>query len=270
MFADRFPDRVGRLVLDGVPDPTPDAQLAFEGLAKGGEAAWDAFVADCVQRRCELGAEPERTFLELLGKLRTNPVAGNDDLDITAGAAMHATMIGLSDRRTWPALATALAKANGGDGSGLLTILTPAVLGSEVQAPALDGALVTSCNDMKTRLSPDQVKTAAEDWQDRFPLFGPVAAQRLAFCGPWTVPDHPLPTPTGRGAPPILVIGTASDSVTPIDGSQRAAQQLDSGVFLSWQGAGHGALGFSACATTAATGFLTDGAVPRNGTVCPP
>jgi pimeloyl-ACP methyl ester carboxylesterase len=270
MFADRFPDRVGRLVLDGVPDPTPDAQLALEGVAKGGEAAWDAFVADCVQRRCELGADPERTVLELMGKLRTDPVIGNEGLDVTAGAAMHAIMIGLADRKSWPALATALAKANGGDGSGLLTILNPTVMGSEVQAASLDGALVTTCNDMKTRLSPDQVRNAAEDWQDRFPLFGPVAAQRLAFCGPWTVPDHPLPTPTGRGAPPILVIGTASDSVTPLDGSQRAAQQLDSGVFLSWQGAGHGALGFSACATTAATAFLTEGAIPRDGTVCPP
>ena len=270
MFADRFPNRVGRLVLDGVPDPTPDAQLALEGVAKGGEAAWDAFVADCAQRACELGADPERTFLELLGALRTSPIRGDGGLDLTAGAAMHAVMIGLADRNAWPALATALATARSGDGSGLFAILGPTVLGSDVQAASLDGALVTTCNDMKTRLSPDQVRTAAEKWQDKFPLFGPVAAQRLAFCGPWTVPDHPLPTPTGRGAPPILVVGTANDAVTPLDGSQRAAQQLDSGVFVSWQGSGHGALGFSPCATTAATGFLADGAVPRDGTVCPP
>lgn len=269
MFADRFPDRVGRLVLDGVPDPAVDAQLTLEGVAKGGEAAWDGFVADCVTRRCELGTDPERTFLELLGKLRDNPLRG-DDLDITAGAAMHAVMIGLSDRKSWPTLSKALAAANGGDGAGLLAMLIPVALGTEVQAASLDGTLVTTCNDMSTRLSLGQVETAAKEWQERYPLFGPVAAQRLAFCGPWTVPDHPVPTPTGRGAPPILVIGTANDAVTPLDGSQRAAQQLDSGVFMSWQGSGHGALGFSPCATTAATGFLTDGKIPRNGTVCPP
>lgn len=269
MFADRFPDRVGRLVLDGVPDPAVDAQLTLEGVAKGGEAAWDAFVADCVTRRCELGADPERTFLELLGKLRDNPIPG-DALDVTAGAVMHAVVIGLSDRKTWPTLSKALASANNGDGSGLQAMLAPTVLGSDVQAASLDGTLVTTCNDMKARLSPGQVETAAKEWQDRYPLFGPLAAQRLAFCGPWTVPDHPLPTPTGRGAPPILVIGTANDAITPLEGSQRAAQQLDSGVFLSWEGAGHGALGFSPCATTAATAFLVDGAIPRNGTVCPP
>jgi pimeloyl-ACP methyl ester carboxylesterase len=269
MFADRFPERVGRLVLDGVPDPTPDGQLAHEGLAKGGEAAWDAFVAECVRTGCELGPEPERTLLELLGQLRTTPIEGVT-LNITAGAAMHAVLIGLSDRRAWPTLATALSTARNGDGSGLLALLAPVALDSDVQAASLDGTLVTTCNDMGTRMSPDQVRTAATDWQTRFPLFGPLAAQRLAFCAPWTVPDHPLPTPTGRGAPPILVLGTASDAVTPIEGTERAAQQLDSGVLVSWQGGGHGALGFSQCATDAATKFLTDAVVPRNGTVCPP
>jgi pimeloyl-ACP methyl ester carboxylesterase len=269
MFADRFPDRVGRLVLDGAPDPSVDAQLALEGVAKGGEAAWDAFAADCVQRRCALGADPERTLLELLGQLRTTPLA-DLELDVTAGTAVHAVLVGLSDRSSWPALATALAAAKDGDGSGLVALLTPRVLGSDVQAASLDGALVTTCNDMKTRLSPEQVKTAAREWETKYPLFGPVTAQRLAFCGPWTVPDHPVPTPTGRGAPPILVLGTASDAVTPQEGTERAAQQLDSGVLVSWEGGGHGALGYSPCATTAATKFLADGAVPRNGTVCPP
>lgn len=269
MFADRFPDRVGRVVLDGVPDPTADAQLAYEGIAKGGEAAFDAFAADCVQRGCPLGADPEKALLELLGQLRTSPI---DDplLSITTGAAMHAVLVGLADRKTWPTLATALAAARTGDGSGLQTLLAPTVVGSELQVASLDGTLVTTCNDMRTRLSPDQVKTAADEWQQKFPLFGPVSAQRLAYCAPWSIPDHPLPTPTARRAPPILVLGTASDAVTPLDGTERAAQQLDSGVLLSWQGGGHGALGFSPCATQATTNFLTDAAVPRNGTVCPP
>lgn len=269
MFADRYPDRVGRVVLDGVPDPTPDAQLALEGVAKGGEAAWDAFTADCVRRGCELGTEPERAYLELLGQLRTTPISGAT-LDVTAGTVTHAVLVGLSDRKTWPTLAAALAAARNGDGGGIVEMLTPYAVGSDAQAAGLDGALVTTCNDIGTRLSPEQVKTAATEWQQKYPLFGAVAAQRLAFCAPWTVPDHPLPTPTGRGAPPILVLGTASDAITPFEGTERAAQQLDTGVLVSWQGGGHGALGFSPCVTEAATKFLTDAVVPRNGTACPP
>jgi pimeloyl-ACP methyl ester carboxylesterase len=269
MFADRYPDRVGRFVLDGLPDPSADAQIALEGVAKGAEAAWDAFAAECVHRGCELGADPEQTLLQLLGQLRTTPLDGAD-LDITAGTAMHAILVGLSDRNAWPALSAALAKARDGDPSGLVALLTPSVLGSDDQAPTLDSTLVISCNDTKTRLSPEQITTSAKDWQKQFPLFGPLVAERLALCSPWTVPNKPLPTPTGRGAPPILVLGTTSDATTPMEGTERAAQQLDSGVLVGWQGGGHGALGFSPCATTAAVAFLTDAAVPRNGTVCPP
>jgi pimeloyl-ACP methyl ester carboxylesterase len=269
MYADRFPDRVGRLVLDGAPDPSPDAQIALEGVAKGGEAAWDAFAADCVQRGCELGADPERALLELLGQLRDTPIA-SPALDVTAGSAMHAVRIGLADRKAWPALSAALAKARDGDATGIVTLLTATYVGSEAQAPSLDGALVTACNDTRTRLSADQITKTAEEWHKQFPIFGGLAAQQLAFCGPWTIPDHPLPTPTGRGAPPILVLGTASDAITPLDGTAKAAQQLDSGVLLTWQGGGHGAIGFSPCATTAAVNFLTEAAVPRDGTVCPP
>lgn len=269
MFADRFPERVGRLVLDGVPDPSPDAQIALEGVAKGGESAWDAFAADCVQRSCELGAQPERTLLELLGTLRETPIA-SPDLDVTAGAALHAVRLGLADRRAWPALAKALAQARDGDGTGIVDLLTAVYVGTDAQAPALDGAVVTTCNDTRTRLSADQITKIAEEWQEKFPIFGGLTAQQLARCGPWTIPDHPLPTPTGRGAPPILVLATANDAVTPLDGTAKAAQQLDSGVLLTWQGGGHGAIGFSPCATTATVNFLTEAAIPRNGTVCPP
>jgi pimeloyl-ACP methyl ester carboxylesterase len=269
VFADRWPNRVGRMVLDGLPDPTQDATIAMEGVAKGTEAAFDAFSDDCVSRGCELGSDPKRTLFELLGELRGEPLVLPDRL-ITAGAAMHAVRVGLADRARWPELASAMAKAGDGDPSGLGALLEPVVIGSDRQAPSMDGELVISCNDTKTRLSPEQIERLGTDWKERFPVFGAMSAQWLAQCSPWTVPNQPLPTPTANGAPPIVVIGTAADPVTPHEGSERAAQQLTSGVFLSWQGGGHGALGFSPCATEAAVAFLRDANAPRNGTVCPP
>lgn len=269
VFADRFPERVGRLVLDGLPDPTQDAAIALEGVAKGGEAAFDAFAADCVNRGCELGNDPEQALTDLLGQVRDAPMPVGE-VSITPGAVLHAMLIGLSDRATWPTLSAALATARAGDPTGLSNLLAPTVIGSNEQSATLDGTLVISCNDTRTRLTPAQLEKAADDWHDQFPLFGALAAQRLALCSSWTVPNKPLPTPTGRGAPPVLVLGTASDAVTPLEGTERAAQQLDSGVLVSWQGGGHGALSFSPCATTIAVNFLTNAAVPRNGTVCPP
>lgn len=268
VYADRWPDRVGRMVLDGVPDPTQDATIALEGVAKGAEAAFTAFADDCVRRRCELAPDPKRALLELLGDLREQEVVL--PTGVTAGTVMQAVRVGLADRARWPALATALADAADGDVSGVEALLEPLVAESNDRAPTLDVELVTACNDTKTRLSPEQITRLGTDWQDRFPTFGALSARWLAQCAPWTVPAQPLPTPTANGAPPIVVIGTAADAVTPHEGTERASRQLSSGVFVSWQGGGHGAIGFSACATEASVAFLRDGTVPRDGTVCPP
>ncbi|OLF12841.1 hypothetical protein BLA60_06110 [Actinophytocola xinjiangensis] len=270
VYADRWPDRVGRMVLDGLPDPTQDAAIALEGVAKGAEAAFGAFADECVLRDCELAPDPKRALLELLGQLRERPLEVATG-ELTAGAALQAVRIGLADRSRWAALATGLAKVRTGDGSGLAALLDPVVVGGGRSVPpSMDAELVITCNDTRTRLSPEQIERLGTDWQDKYPTFGPLAARWLAVCGPWTVPDQPLPTPTANNAPPIVVLGTAADAVTPHEGSERAAQQLATGVFVSWQGGGHGALGYSPCATEASLAFLRDAKVPRSGTVCPP
>nr|BFF03489.1 hypothetical protein GCM10020241_51640 [Streptoalloteichus tenebrarius] len=59
-FAQRFPDAVGRFVLDGVPDPTTDAVGQTEARAAAAEQAFDAFAKDCVARGCPLGGDPKQ------------------------------------------------------------------------------------------------------------------------------------------------------------------------------------------------------------------
>ena len=79
----------------------------------------------------------------------------------------------------------------------------------------------------------------------------------------------PLPKPEGAGLPPVRVISTKSHPVTPERGTARAAEALRTSVRLSWQGAGHGAIGHSGCATEAVHAFLVDGRVPHDNTPCP-
>jgi pimeloyl-ACP methyl ester carboxylesterase len=269
VFAERFPDRVGRFVLDGVPDVAQDEVARLEGVAAGAEATWQAFAADCVSRGCELGADPVQSLPQLLTALRVTPLSTPDEFRFGAGVALRAVLVGLSDRREWPALASAIDKARKGDGTGLATLFAPVVLDTG-QAPTFDAELVVGCNDAKTRLSAEQVTKTAEDWNKKYPMFGALVAQRLSLCGVWPVQTQPLPSPTAKAAPPIVVLGTASDPVTPLPGTERAAHQLARGTLVTWQGGGHGALGFSSCATDAALAFFTDATIPRDGTACPP
>ncbi|MBP2330840.1 pimeloyl-ACP methyl ester carboxylesterase [Kibdelosporangium banguiense] len=269
VYGDRFPDRVGRMVFDGLPDPSGDSLVTMEGVATGAEATFAEFAKDCVARGCPLGPDPKQAFLDTLAGLRSRPASAGESV-LTSGSAARATLVGLANRAAWPALADAIAKARAGDGNALRFYIQPIIADSRDQPAMLDVGLVTGCNDTKTRLALERLNTTAKDWRSRYPLFGGVMAQNLVLCSAWSVAAQPPLALSGRNLPPIVVLSTASDPVTPQPGTERTAQQLPSSVLISWQGAGHGALGSSPCATDAVRAFFIEGKIPAAGTACPP
>lgn len=268
LYASRYPTRIGRMVFDGAPDPTLDVIGAAEARAVAAEKTFDEFAKDCVTRGCALGANAKQEFTALLTGLRAKPLRG-PAVDLTPGTALQAVLVGLADRPRWPALADAIVQAKAGNAEPLTAFVLPLVGEVDENPPRLDAGLVTSCNDTSMRVPPERAAGVTKDWQEKYPVFGGLFGHRLLLCGSFPVSPSPKVPPL-VGAPSILVLSTASDPVTPQSGSERAAQQLPAGVVVGWQGAGHGALVNSQCATAAAQQFLIDAKVPTGGTVCPP
>jgi pimeloyl-ACP methyl ester carboxylesterase len=271
-YMSRYPERIGRVVLDGSPDPALDGTGQAEARAAGAEQTFDMFATDCqAHGGCPLGPNPRQAVTGLLDQLRQHPATAPDGTEVSAGTAATALLAGLADRPHWTDLAGTLARARTGDVSGIAGLVTPLLTGPDRNPARLDPELVTGCNDTSTRLSPDRVARTATDWRGKYPLFGGVFADRLLWCSPWPVPQQTPPTTLSvPGAPPVLVLSTADDPVTPESGTARTAQQLTTGISVAWQGGGHGALATSPCATAAAEHFLMDGRAPTDGTVCPP
>jgi pimeloyl-ACP methyl ester carboxylesterase len=267
-YGARFPDRVGRLVMDGVPDPSGELTTLLDGVAEGARATLDAFGEDCANRGCPLGDDVRATLTELITQLRSTPLFTASGEAMGAGRALHATLRGLRQPQRWPELADALAAARSGDATGLAEFLDPMLEDTRLAPARLDGALATWCNDTPTRLPVDRINQVVSDMSGKYPIFGGVVAQRLAWCGPWPVRREPVPDQSLTGVPPILVASTAADPVTPERGTARAAERMRSAVRVAWQGAGHGALG-SPCVARAVEEFLVDGVVPTDGTLCP-
>ncbi|RKT82319.1 TAP-like protein [Saccharopolyspora antimicrobica] len=267
-YAERFPTSVGRMVLDGAPDPTRDAIGQAEHEAQAAEHVFDVFAADCAGRGCPLGPEPRKTVDGLVERTRQTPLPAGSTT-IGSGRVVQAILLGLSDRKSWPALADALAAADRGDGAGLAALSAPLVTAQGINPPWLDGELITSCNDTTLRVPPQRAGDLATDWVNRFPLFGGAAVQRLVWCGSWPVPQQPLPAPRRPDLPPIPVISTANDPLVLEAGSEHMAEQLPTGVLVRWQGSGHGAVARSRCVTDAVTRFLLQGTVPTDGMACP-
>ncbi|WP_245744263.1 alpha/beta hydrolase [Lentzea fradiae] len=266
-YAQRYPSRIGRTVLDGAPDPTLDQVGVLESRAKAAEETFDAFARDCQIRGCAL-ANPREDVQALLTQLRTERIRG-EYIDLTPGSALTAITTGLTDRSRWPALSDAIVKARGGDASGLFAILNPVVNDLEENPPRFDAGLIIGCNDTATRIPPDRVKALSADWQGKYSMFGALHARRLLHCNPFPPPKAEKLDPL-KSAPPIVVLSTAHDPETPASGTEHAAQRLPGSALIGWQGSGHGALGLSGCATTAVRDYLIDAKVPSNGTVCPP
>lgn len=268
VYANRFTNHVGRVALDGIPDPSSDAVIVHEGIAQGAQATLDAFAKDCAARKCPLGADAERAVRAVLDRLRSGQAVGGSR--VGPALALHAVLAGLAQRERWPELATAIAHARDGRADELAEFAKPALDATSEGPPRLDGTLVTSCNDTMTRLTPDRIGKLITEWDTTYPVFGALIAQRLLWCGPWPVRREPLPSLDAPGAPPILLASTDADPVTPEVGTIRTADQMSTAVRISWQGAGHGAIGASECVTEKVTEFLIRGTVPREGTLCPP
>ena len=270
VFAERFGDKAGRIVLDGSPDPTADGIGLAQAKAAAAEATFAEFAADCAKRGCSLGADPRKSVTDLVAKLNEKPLNSSDGLAVNGGSVMFALVSALGERSAWPALGDALGKAAAGDPAPVAALLAPVIKNKNTVGSRFDGSLITSCNDTTVRIPPDRAAQLIKEWNGRSPLFGPVFSQRLMWCGPWPVPSQPLPPVRAAGAGPMVVLNTAADPVTPPEGTKRTAEQLPGAALVTWQSSGHGALTGSGCVGTALKDYLVDGKMPANATVCPP
>ncbi|MFD8615620.1 alpha/beta fold hydrolase, partial [Streptomyces sp. NPDC059631] len=131
-YAGLYPDRVGRLVLDGALDPSIDARKLNEEQTAGFETAFQSFAKDCVQHSdCPLGDagtspdEVGRNLKAFFQKLDKEPIPTGDPDGRKLGEALATTGViaAMYDETAWPQLRDALTAAmKQNDGAGLLAL----------------------------------------------------------------------------------------------------------------------------------------------------
>jgi hypothetical protein len=125
------------------------------------------------------------------------------------------------------------------------------------------------CLDHPVDRNPSSYPALAAQLGQSAPVFGPLLAWGLLGCATWPVPATRTPAPVDdAGAPPILVVGTTGDPVTPYAWSQSLAGELTGGVLLTWQGQSHVAYFYSRCVRGAVEVYLINGTPPAPGTIC--
>ena len=278
VYAQEFPQRVGRLVLDGALDPASSSSDVTLVQAQGLEQALRAYAADCPQRSgCELGdtadAVVERVRAVLDGA-RERPLATSDPArPVTAPLAFQGVVATLYNQTSWPYLDRATAAVEAGDGSPLLQ-LADAYAGrlpsGQYSSNLLEAFTAVNCLDRPVDASPEAMAAEAAQLEQRSPTFGRSLSYGALQCSVWPVAPTRTPGPvSAEGAAPSLVVGTTNDPATPYVWAQSLAAQLSGSRLLTWQGEGHTAYRRgSACVDAAVDGYLVDGVLPGQGATC--
>ncbi len=269
VYADLFPQRVGRLVLDAAVDITDDdtviQAMGFD-LALGNFAAW------CARQNCSLGSSKDevlKTITGFLDKLDAEPLTVDDRKLTQSLAASGIAGYLYGGIPAWQELSADLQAAIGGDGADLLR--SSDGLNDRGQDGRY-GSLFYSfpaigCADSKDLGVVEAERRWAED-QKKAPIYGKYFGPGYT-CALWPVRSAPQFQPTGSGAAPIVVVGATGDPATPYQNAVTMAKQLTSAVLLTYEGEGHGTFGGkSSCIDNAVIAYLTHGTVPADGSRC--
>ena len=279
IYADLFPSRVGRMVLDGAVDPA----LTITRLARQQGAAFDRaivrFVRWCVDRRaCPLGRTTTSALRTLNGLLAGIDSAPLPAPALHAGARLHlseaiAAVAGAMYRPSfgWPTLRESLREALAGDGSSLLQSARSFLgLDGPIDAAITAQSVLVATNCADAGAAPDYATLAPLARRDArraaVPIFVRAATLSALTCEGWPA-VRPRPV-RGPSTPPIVVIGTRHDPATPYQWSVALADQLRSARLVTVEGDGHTATLSNACAFALVERFLVEGTAPADGRVC--
>lgn len=262
-YAHMFPDRVGRVALDGAVRVSETEEVI---QAVGFERSLFAFADWCAEQQCRLGRDRPQVVSAITGffdRVDREPIPVGDRM-LTQSQAVTGVVVmlyGATDE--YRMLLSALERAIDGDGALLLQ------LADFYNSRSSDGSYATrqaAFTAIRCLDKPDEGLAVADEraarQNEKAPILGPYFGPDYS-CPTWSVPPRPAEPPvTAKGAAPILVIGTTGDSATPYEFAVGMAQQLESGVLLTYDGPGHGAYGGnSECVDQAVVAYFT--AEPR-------
>ncbi|MFB8268927.1 alpha/beta hydrolase [Streptomyces sp. NPDC055955] len=280
-YAGLYPERVGRMVLDGAMDPSLPAREMNRDQTAGFETAFQSFAKDCARRSdCPLGtgsaADASKRLKSFFTELDRTPIPTGDPSGRKLGEALATTGViaAMYNKEDWAQLRSALSSAiKDKDGAGLLALSDSYYErdGDGTYANLMAANAAVNCLDLPPSFkSPDDVKAALPSFEKASPVFGEGLAWAALNCTYWPVKATGEPHRIeAKGAAPIVVVGTTRDPATPYRWAQALAGQLDSGTLLTYVGDGHTAYGRgSACIDSAINTYLLDGTPPKDGKRC--
>ena len=279
MYANLFPKKAGRLVLDGAVDSQlGDARMGYEQRI-GFEKAFERYAEYCVKGgNCPLGSSVDaakKKMRALFDQAFKKPFPTADPKrPLNRNMLMYGVMIAMYNTAYRSYLDTGLSQLiKNNDGSFLLGWFDLAIgrEGGKFKNNSDEAMTAINCADYPSS-SPSVTKKYQEKLKKEAPLFSAGSdGEGTDLCS--LLPYHPKANPgpyRAKGSAPIVVIGTRHDPATPYHWAQALHKTLENSVLLTWEGDGHLAYPRAgSCIQSPVDKYLLTGEVPKDGLVCP-
>ena len=276
-YAGLYPDKVGRLVLDGAIDPSADDLEVTIAQAIGFEDALRAYLESCLQgAECPFSGSVDAAMGEisrLLASVEASPLRGSDGRMVGADTLVTAIIYPLYSAESWEYLSDMFESVMFGE-ADLALAFADGYNGRSEDGTYLDNSTeafrAINCLDYTYQLDVDVMRAEAAVIAAAAPVIGPYFGFGDLGCGNWPyASEREREQITAEGAAPILVLGTTGDPATPYQWAVALADQLESGVLVSYEGEGHTAYRKSnVCVDSTVEAFFLEGTVPASDPLC--
>ncbi|MEV6139300.1 alpha/beta hydrolase [Nocardia sp. NPDC051990] len=278
-YAEKFPNNVRALVLDGAVDSSQDPVQESLRQAAGFQQAFDAYAAQCAkQADCPLGADPAQAvvkFRALVNPLETKPAATTDPRGLSYGDAITGVQQALYSDDFWKVLTLGLSELRDGRGDMLLKLsdLYDGRRGDGNYDNTQEAFNAIRCvddppiNDRAVAGRQDAEYRKAAPFLDDGRGTG---AAPLELCALWPVPNTSTPHKVSApGLPKTVVVSTTEDPATPYQAGVDLANQLGAAL-ITYRGTRHTAalVAGDQCLDDAVISYLVDLKVPEAGLTC--
>jgi pimeloyl-ACP methyl ester carboxylesterase len=290
-----FPNRLNRVVLDGVESPNSSVSDMNVLTVQAADLNFRYFLKQCQELELPEGVECIFTgnsdqALQQLGEFLAAadedpiPVVGEDGASYSGDSIFRLMFMAfysaVEQKRIRLVEAFYLAKTER-DAAIFLEFDEAAQTVDGVDVEKNDDSVlrVTNCADKRISEADDLLQS--QELVEQYPVAGKYLTG-VSFVESSGLLEHAylclgLPDHSNRALdlsnpeiPPILLSAGTQDPATPYAAGELYAKELANSVFLTFDGPGHCPFGAaaSACTVKAVTDFLISGVMPADGTVC--
>ena len=268
LYAYLFPDKVGKMILDGAIDP--NVSMRSQNLVQA--IGFDTALNDYLKSQTQFNLSDIRKLIQRVG---SKPIKDPKGRALTQALLITALAESLYNNLTgWPKLTKALNQVKRNSNPDKLLELADIYNGRNSDGTFRDNQndinIMITCADWVEDRSTSEIQADAVNFAKAAPTFGPFLAYSGLICHHWKTKPELLASKISVSTnSKIIVIGVTRDPATPYVWAKGLTQALKNSILLTYDGEGHtGHNRGNTCIDAQVDGYFLTGKLPPKGLIC--